>query len=123
MQVNWTHNFRKAQQWEIKTLPDLEIVFLKASPDEEKIGLLLGRRLKKNKVEIAQLMVFKRDLKGKWQLEVHLDYSFNSSTCAQFTFKASDPTKLLMISRSSVFEFDYQAPASSRVNEIYLIEN
>lgn len=82
VQINWSANFQMAVEWEIKTAPDLEILYLKASSDERKIGVFVGRRQVKNQVEICELMVFKRNQQNNWQLDARVDHAFSRTTCA-----------------------------------------
>jgi hypothetical protein len=98
-----------AVEWEIKTNPDFEILYLRASSDERKIGVFLGKRKVKNQVEICQLIVFKRNQQNRWQLDAKVDHSFSSTTCAQFTFKKTDSNKLLMVTATAILELDYKA--------------
>jgi hypothetical protein len=52
-----------------------------------------------------------------------LDYTFDIGTCAQFTFKDNDPTKLLMFTSRSVIEFDYKALDKQYISVVYTMNN
>ena len=57
-------SFQPKQQWTIpeKTQePEIEILYMQVSDDQEKIGIILGRQLIKNEQEITHLAIYKKD--------------------------------------------------------------
>jgi len=85
---------------------DIEILYLTVSPDEQKIGICLGRVLIKDHKEITEIVIYKRNRQGEFELEKMRDFEFDD-TCIQFTFYKNNSNELLFFTKDEIFKFDY----------------
>lgn len=110
-------SFREVQFWHVKPKISeqgkaVEILYMQISNDEEKIGVILGKRLIKDQVEITEIVIFARveaSIGGhrRFKLFKQLPFKFDAFTCPQFFFDNTDSEELLFFSATAVFKFNY----------------
>ena len=80
------HDFQVLQQWSIPTKSsgdDIEILYMAVSPDEQKIGICVGRQLIKDQQEITEIVIYQKNSQGKFEIEKLRDFEFKDA-CIQF---------------------------------------
>ena len=96
-----------------------EILYMGVSKNQEKIGVVLGRFLIKDKKEICQLAIYKRNRKGVFFLEKAIPWKFEEA-CIQFIFKSTKDDELLFFDKKRVFSFNYK---TEKKQTIYQMNN
>ena len=77
------------------------------SADEERIGVALGRKMIKDRQEITEIAVYRRDKRtDKFELEKLRDFEHNEA-CIQFAFRNSNPHELLFFTQEKIFVFNF----------------
>lgn len=77
------------------------------SSDEERIGVALGRKMIKDRQEITEIAIYKRDKRtDKFELEKLRDFEY-SDACIQFAFRNSNPHELLFFTMKNIFIFNF----------------
>ena len=89
-------------------------MFLKVSHDEKKIGMLIGKKLIKNNIQVTELLIYRQTKEKQWEKQIQMNYNFTSFTCALFAFKKSDANKVLMFTNDSIIEVNYGASANKK---------
>jgi hypothetical protein len=82
--VHNQHDFSVRETLVMKPLnenEDVGVLYISVSQDEKKMGVLLGRRLVRREVEISELLIYRLDRRGRWQLEKQMEYEFDGFTC------------------------------------------
>lgn len=80
------NTFLPTQQMKIPSQgqEDIEILYVTASSDDKKIGVSLGKRFIKNKFEITEIVIYKKnEATGKFEIEKLRDFEYQD-TCFQF---------------------------------------
>ena len=85
-------------------------LYLRASHDERKLGIVAGKRLVKGMVEITEIFIYLRDRRGKWKVEKQMEFEFDDYTCEKFSFHSSNSNILIFFTATEIFHFDYTAP-------------
>ena len=109
-------NFAPMQKWSIPTKSqkdEIEILYLTVSSDEDKIGVCLGKHLIKDHSEITEIVIYKKNDSGKFELEKIRDFDF-LETCIQFTFYKNNSNELLFFTKDEIFKFNYADEACDK---------
>ena len=86
--------------------------------------MVLGKRLIKGKIEITELLMYKRDASNFFFLEKQQDFEFDEFTCSQFTFDKNDNNKLLFLTATEIIRYDYTKDEADEQEEtIYTLNN
>jgi len=102
-----------------KSSDGIEILYLAASKDQNKIGVVLGKRGIKHHLEIIELVVYHRDSNGEFELERLIDFPFHEA-CMQFDFDKKSNDHLIFFSNEEVFRYNY---VSEEKQTIYTYKN
>ena len=97
-------------------------MFMSVSPDQAKIGVILGRVLIKDQKEITEIVIYKKNEQNRFQIEKQCKFDQFSDACIHFSFAASDSNQLLFFTKSEVFRFDYTRESEGRT-KVYELEN
>lgn len=89
-----------------------EILYLTSSKDDLRVGLCLGRRLIKEKLEVTDIIVFKREtLLSEFVLEREREFTRaardKEKVCITFTFNATNRAELLFATQNQIFAWNY----------------
>jgi len=91
------------------------------SPDENKIGIALGKQLIKDHVMVTEIVVYKRNRDNVFELEKMRDFE-DTDACITFQFSKTNNSNLLFFSREEVYSFNYLDESSER-ETVYKFEN
>ena len=70
---------------------DLEILYMVASQDDQRIGMSVGRQLIKDQAEITEIIVYKYNCSTeKFEVEIARENQFKDA-CIQFVFDVRNP--------------------------------
>jgi hypothetical protein len=98
---------------------DVYTLYIKASHDEKKLGIVAGKRLVRGMVEITEIFIYRRDRRGKWILEKQMEFEFDDYTCEKFSFDKKDSNVLIFFTATEIFRFDYTAPDGHQEKTLY----
>ena len=77
------------------------------SKDCNKLGVILGHQTFKDHKEVDELVIYKRNSDGKFDLECHIDFEFHDA-CDEFEFCHNDSNKLIFFTKTEVFKYIYK---------------
>lgn len=92
------------------------------SKDETRIGVALGRKLIKDKQEITDIAIYKRNKRsGKFELEKLREFEYKDA-CIQFAFRNSNSKELLFFTMRDIFVYNFLEEHSD-ISSYYRFEN
>ena len=83
-----------------------QVLFIKTSHDDSKLGLIVGEEQIKNTFNITDLVIYKRNEAGAYELQKHRDFEFKDA-CPQFEFNKRNNQEILMFTQEEVCIIDY----------------
>jgi hypothetical protein len=103
------------QSWKVPTNnPEIEILYMTVSADDQKIGVAMGKNIIKEQYQLTEIAIYIRDPStGLFELEKLRDVEFNDA-CSTFHFNIKNTNELLFFTTDEVFKLDYMDEGKDR---------
>ena len=117
-------DFTKKQHWQLQPQDDdVEILYVTVSKCQKKMGILVGRQLIRDQIDITEIMIYQvNEEKAEFELERQMDFEFDDYTCSQFFFNNENNKELFFFTATEIIKLKYTLD-DDREETIYTLKN